>query len=157
MLFLRAACASVWQQQNGDESQIAGSARRSPPDSFHQLCGFLSPSVIKAFLCSAFGDTFTDGSSSKMAIKEYLIDINSSTTKQLVQLLQSWHRSCGLLHVNAKLMHQVKSSSSDFSFLLWHRQLNNRCLLFYLLQKQVNFVLREMWLVWPSQDISQTP
>lgn len=113
----------------GDESQIAGSARRSPPDSFHQLPGFLSASVIKAFLRSAFGDIFTDGSSPETAIKEYLIDINSSTTKQLVQFLQSRHRSRDLLHVIAKLMRQVKSPSSDSSFLLWPRQLNSRYLL----------------------------
>lgn len=82
-------------------------------------------SVIKAFLRSAFGDTFTDGSSPETAIKEYLIDINSSTTKQLVQFLQSRHRSCDLLHVIAKLMQLVKSPSSDSSFLLWPRRLNN--------------------------------
>lgn len=56
-------------QQNGDESQNASGAGRSPPDSFHRLRGFLSTSLIKAFLRSAFGDTFTDGSSSKTAIK----------------------------------------------------------------------------------------
>lgn len=143
----------------GDESQIAGSARRSPPDSFHQLRGFLSASVIKAFLRSAFGDTFTDGSSPETAIKEYLIDINSSTTKQLVQFLQTRHRSCDLLHAIAKLMQQVKSPSSDSSVLLWPRQLNNTYLLvfFYPPQKRINFIFREMRLARPHQDISQSP
>lgn len=77
-------CGDGDGDESGDESQIAASARRSPPDSFHQRRGFLSASVIKASLCSAFGDTLTDGSCSKTAIKEHLIDINSSTTKQLV-------------------------------------------------------------------------
>ena len=105
--------------------------------------------LIKAFLCSAFGDTFTDGSSSKMAIKEDLIDINSSTTKQLVQLLPSWNGSWDLSHVNAELMHQVIIPLSS-----WHEQLNNNCVLFSLLQKQVKFVFGKMRLVWPNQDVS---
>lgn len=84
MLFQRAACVSVWLQQGGDECQTAGGARRSTPDSFHQLRGFPSTSLIKAFLHAAFADTFTDGSSSKTTIKKYLVDINSGAMKQLV-------------------------------------------------------------------------
>lgn len=87
----------------GDESQIAGSARRSPPDSFHQLRGFLSACVIKAFLRSAFGDTFTDGSSPETAIKEHLIDINSSTTKQLVQFFAEQAQELRLITRDCKI------------------------------------------------------
>lgn len=81
---LRATRVFMWLKQNVDGSQMAGGALRSPPDTLHLNCGFLSTTLTKAkprwIKDIAFGDTFTDGLSFQAVTKDiHLIDINSST------------------------------------------------------------------------------
>lgn len=105
---------SVWLNVNVDGSQVADDALRSPPDTFHQHSGSLSTRLTKAKPPFAFGDTFTDGLSFKPVTKDiHLIDINSSTTKQILSSSQCCHRSCEVSQVNVKLICQAKSSSSQ--------------------------------------------
>lgn len=95
---------SVWLKQNVDGSQVT----------FHQHSGSLSTTLTKAKPPFAFGDTFTDGLSFKPVTKDiHLIDINSSTTKQILSSSQCCHRSCEVSQVNVKLICEATSSSSQ--------------------------------------------